>query len=98
MGCERVILYMTQDKCVYEVRVESTDASVAVREHVTNSNYEDGFSAKIIDERSEDDGVVFTIEVNGDAYEIPVFEEGFAEVPEAEVADADVSVGESKFA
>lgn len=89
---------MTQDKCVYEIRVESMDASAAVREHVENSNYTDGFSAEITDERSEDGGTVFTVEVNGDAYEIPVFEEGFAEIPEAEVYDAEVSVGESNFA
>lgn len=78
-GCFRIIYavpycskYMTKDKCVYEVCVESSDVSVAVRDYVEGSNYDDSFSAEVVDERSDDGGVVFTIEVHGDAYEIPV--------------------------
>lgn len=89
---------MTQDKCMYEVSVESTEASESVREHIKNSNYEEGFSAEILDERTEDGGVVFTIEVHGDAYAIPVFEEGFAEISEAEVRDGSVEIGGSENA
>lgn len=89
---------MTQDKCVYTVRVESMSASAAVRSHVENSNHDDGFSAEVIEETSVDGGTEFTIEVNGDAYEIPVFEEGFAEIEDAEVMDGDVEIGGSKNA
>lgn len=91
---------MTQDKCVYTVRVRSIEASQAVREHVAESNDED-FSAEVtkevVDDQS-DDGTLFEIEVHGDAYEIPVFEEGFAEIQEAEVVEGEVEIGNSKLA
>ena len=100
MGVKVLLVCMTQDKCVYEVRLESAEASEQVEEHVVNSSYGDGFSAEIIERKSDSDikGVIFVIEVHGDAYEIPVFVEGFAEIEDAEVFDADVGVGESKFA
>lgn len=94
---------MTQDKCVYTVRVTSTDAVQAVRHHVEWSSDEE-FSAEItkeiVDETASvlSDSILFEIEVHGDAYEIPVFEEGFAEISEAEVVTGNVDIGKSKLA
>ena len=80
---------MTRDKCVYEIRVTSDEDSMAVRNHVENSNYDEDFSTEVTEEKMVGDDIVFTIEVYGDSYEILLFEEGFSEIPNAEVIDAD---------
>jgi hypothetical protein len=91
---------MTQDKCTYTVRVTSIEASQNVRDIVEESNGSDTFSAEVtkevVDEET-DDGTLFEIEVHGDAYEIPVFEEELSECEDVTVVEGEVEIGKSKF-
>lgn len=90
---------MTQDKCIYTVRVTSIDASNQVRETVEEVNSSSKFSSEVTKEvvDEDDSGTLFEIEVHGDAYEIPVFEEELQEIENVEVVKGNVEIGKSKL-
>lgn len=88
---------MTQDKCVYTVRIETEEKEQRVREVVAEPRSDDSFDAEVIDaETDADDRTVLTVEVHGDGYEIPVFEEVLTDAG-GEIVEATVDVGGSKF-
>lgn len=86
---------MTQDKCVYTVTLADKDAGIqleTVCTETTENNAE--FEASI----TETESLTAIVTVHGDGYEIPVFEQKMNAVSGVSVDDADVSIGNSKFA
>ena len=77
---------MEQELSVYIVRVDSLDGTSGLKDHVEKSNYDEDFSAAITSEEPDGFDTLYRVEVTGTPEETVLFEEGFAEIPDAEIA------------
>lgn len=86
---------MTQDKCIYTLTVSDEQLHGRIREfcHERTQN-NDQFSATVTETTHD----TCTVEVHGDTYEIPVFEEGLTSIDGVAVTNSEVSPGASQFA
>jgi len=86
---------MTQDKCVYTITLSDSEAEAYLDEICTvTTQSRNNFEASV----TEIDDRTVQVTVHGDGYEIPIFEQDIDALPNVCIADADVTIGGSKFA